>query len=410
MTDHDQKLPPQGQRPLAGIRVLDIATFVAAPFTASLLGEFGAEVIKIEQPDGGDPLRKFGTRVSDDATLVWKSEARNKRSITMDLRTPRGADLFRRLVRKSDVVCENFRPGTLEKWGLGFDELAKLNPGLVMLRVSGYGQTGPYAGRPGFARIAHAFGGLTHLAGMPGEAPVTPGSTSLADYASGLFGAVGVLVALKARDKSGRGQVVDVALYESIFRVLDELAPAYALNGRIRGREGLYTMNACPHGHYPTRDGKWVAIACTSDKMFERFAALVGARGDPPPAHWADGAKRVPERDAVNAWAARFTGSLDRDDLLSACIEGEIPCAPVIDIRDAFADPHYAARGTLLHHTDATDGRTYVVPNVVPRLSETPGVVESLGPSLNQHADYVLRDLLGLSDDEIADARGSGTL
>ena len=182
-------------KPLAGLRVLDVATFIAAPFAASLLGEFGAEIIKVEQPDGGDPLRGFGTRVADDATLVWKSEARNKKSLCLDLRRPEGAALFKRLVAKSDVVCENFRPGTLERWGLDYDALAAGNPGLVLLRVSGYGQSGPYATRPGFARIAHAFGGLSHLAGMPDGPPVTPGSTSLADYAAGLFGAFGVLTA-----------------------------------------------------------------------------------------------------------------------------------------------------------------------------------------------------------------------
>ena len=395
-------------KPLSGLRVLDLATFVAAPFAASLLSEFGAEVIKIEQPGGGDPLRSFGTRVSNDSTLVWKSEARNKKSVCLDLRKPEGAALFKRLVAISDVVCENFRPGTLEKWRLGYDVLSAINPGLVLLRISGYGQTGPYAERPGFARIAHAMGGLTHLAGMKGEAPVTPGSTSLADYAAGLYGAFGVMTALRQRDKSGRGQVIDVALYEGIFRFLDEVAPAFARNGTIRGREGLYTVTACPHGHYPTKDDKWVAIACTSDRMFERFAALVSAHGAPPPSHWFKGATRVPERDAVNAWAARFTATLDRDALIAACVDGEIPCAAVADISDIFADPQYAAREVLRSITDPNDGQTYVVPNVVPRLSETPGSIETLGPPLNSHADYVFKELLGLSDHEIETVRATG--
>lgn len=397
-------------KPLSGLRALDVATFIAAPFAATLLGEFGAEVIKIEQPGGGDPLRGFGTRVSSDSTLVWKSEARNKKSVCLDLRKPAGAALFKRLVALSDIVCENFRPGTLEKWGLGYDVLSALNPGLVLLRISGYGQTGPYAERPGFARIAHAFGGLTHLAGMPGGPPVTPGSTSLADYASGLFGAFGVLTALRQRDRSGRGQVVDVALYESIFRFLDEVAPAYALNGTVRGREGLYTVSACPHGHYPTKDGKWVAIACTSDRMFERFAALVSAHGAPPPAHWSRAEQRVPERDAVNAWAARFTATLERDALIEACVAGEIPCAPVADIADIFTDPHYAARAVLRAVTDSGDGKSYVVPNVVPRLSVTPGSVDRLGPPLNDAAAYVFNELLGLSEGEIEAARAAGAI
>ena len=397
-------------KPLAGLRVLDIATFVAAPFAASLLGEFGAEVIKIEQPGEGDPLRKFGARVSEDSTLVWKSEARNKKSVCLDLRRPLGAVLFKRLVEKSDVVCENFRPGTLEKWGLGYDTLAALNPGLVLLRITGYGQTGPYAGRPGFARIAHAFGGLTHLAGMPGGPPVTPGSTSLADYASGLFGAFGVLTALRQRDRTGLGQVVDIALYESIFRFLDEVAPLHARAGTVREREGLYTVTACPHGHYPTKDGKWVAIACTSDRMFERFAALVAARGSSPPARWSTVPGRLPEREAVNDWAARFTETLERDALIETCVAHEVPCAAVMDISDIFADPHYAARAVLHRMRDATDGETYVVPNVVPRLSATPGSIDTLGPPLNAHADYVLGELLGLSPEEIEAAARAGAI
>jgi crotonobetainyl-CoA:carnitine CoA-transferase CaiB-like acyl-CoA transferase len=236
-------------RPLDGMRVLDLATFVAAPFSASILGEFGAEVIKVEQPGSGDPLRGLGKSSGrDEDSYFWLSEARNKRSLTLDLRKPEGVDLLKRLVVRSDVVCENFRPGTLEKWGLGWDVLSECNPGLVLLRISGFGQTGPYKNRPGFARIAHAFGGLAHLTGMPGSPPLTPGSTSLGDYIAGLYGAIGVLLALRARDATGRGQVVDMALYEAVFRLLDEIAPAYAADGTVRGRLGLGTSNACPHG------------------------------------------------------------------------------------------------------------------------------------------------------------------
>ncbi|HKU13880.1 MAG TPA: CoA transferase, partial [Steroidobacteraceae bacterium] len=221
-----------GAPPLSGIRILDLGTFIAAPFAATVLSEFGAEVIKVEQPRGGDPLRRFGTPSRGADTLCWMSEARNKRSITLDLRRPQGAAILRQLVRCCDVVCESFRPGTLEGWGIGFDALLQENPQLTMLRVSGFGQTGPLKDRPGFARIAHAFAGLAHLTGMPEGAPLTPGSTSLADYISGLYGAIGILIALRARDRVG-GQYIDVALYESIFRILDDLAPAYAQNGTV---------------------------------------------------------------------------------------------------------------------------------------------------------------------------------
>ena len=209
-------------RPLDGVRVLDLATFIAAPFAATILGEFGAEVIKVEQPVNGDPMRQFGTATEiDDSSLAWLSEARNMHSITLNLKAPEGVELLKRLVRQTDVICENFRPGTLEKWGLGYEVLRAINPKLIVMRISGYGQEGPYRDRPGFARIAHAVGGLTYLAGMPGEAPVTPGSTSLADYISGLFGAIGVLMSLRTAEKTGQGQEIDIALLETIFRVLD---------------------------------------------------------------------------------------------------------------------------------------------------------------------------------------------
>lgn len=228
------RAPASEEGALAGIRVLDIATFVAAPFCGTIMADFGAEVIKIEQPKTGDSLRQFGTITECGDTLVWLSEARNKKVITLDLRKLEGAELFKKLVAQSDVVLENFRPGTLEKWGIGFDALSEINPGLVMLRISAYGQTGPRRGEPGFARIAHAFSGLSWLAGEADGPPVVPGSTSMADYASGMWGAIGVLMALRARERSGRGQFIDIGLYESVFRLLDEIAPAYAKYGTVR--------------------------------------------------------------------------------------------------------------------------------------------------------------------------------
>ena len=220
--------------PLSGIRVLETATFIAAQFCGAILSDFGSEVVKVEQPGSGDPLRRWGTASETGDSLVWLSEARNKKSVTLDLRKPEGADIFRKLVAESDVVLENFRPGTLEKWGLGYEALREINPGLVMLRISAYGQTGPYRHRPGYARIAHAFSGLADLAREPGAKPVIPGSTSLADYATGLYGVIGVLLALRAKEANGRGQYIDIGLYESIFRMMDELAPAYGRTGFVR--------------------------------------------------------------------------------------------------------------------------------------------------------------------------------
>ena len=396
-------------RPMDGVRVLDLATFLAAPFAATILGEFGAEVIKVEQPGGGDPMRQFGTATDlPDSSLAWLSEARNKHSITLNLKAPEGADLFKRLVRDADVVCENFRPGTLAKWGLGYEELRAINPKLVLLQVSGYGQDGPYRDRPGFARIAHAVGGLTYLAGMPGEAPVTPGSTSLADYISGLFGAIGVLMALREAERTGQGQVVDVALYESIFRVLDELAPAYAKHGTIREREGLGTRNVCPHGHFPTKDGGWVAIACTSDKIWARMAENVLGRPDLVASHPTT-ADRVRDRALIDGVVSDFTTAHPMAEIVEICAEGEVPCAAINSIADIFADPQFEARGILHRLQHAVLGEV-VVPDVLPRLSASPGAIGALGPRLGDWNDEIYGERLGLSPAQRADLRKRGVI
>ncbi len=391
--------------PLSGVRVLDVATFIAAPYCTAILGEFGAEVIKVEQPGSGDPFRRFGTPTGRaDSTLAWLSEGRNKRSVTLNLRAGEGADLFRRLVAKSDVVCENFRPGTLEKWGVGWETLSALNPGLIMLRISGYGQTGPYKDRPGFARVAHAVGGLSNLAGMPGETPVTPGSTSLADYMSGLYGAVGVLLALRHRDKTGRGQYIDIGLYEAVFRMLDEMAPVYGRTGKVRGREGAGTANACPHGHFQTRDDRWVAIACTTDKMFGRLAEAMGKPELASAGRYGQQSKRLASRDAVDALVGRWVRSMSLDEVMEICLAHEVPSGPLNTIADIFADPHFKARGNLVTIDDPEVGAV-VVPAVIPRLSVTPGRIAHLGPALGDANEEVLGNLLGLSGEEMARLR-----
>ena len=380
--------------PMDGVRVLDLATFIAAPYSAAILGEFGAEVIKVEHPDGGDPMRRFGTPTeAEGRTLAWLSEARNKHSVTADLKSADGRDLLLELVRRSDVLVENFRPGTLERWGLGPDVLLDANPRLVMLRVSGYGQTGPYRDRPGFARIAHAVGGLTHLAGMPDGPPVTPGSTSLADYMSGIYGAVGILLALRAVEQNGRGQVIDVALFESIFRVLDEVAPLYARTGKVRGREGVMTATVCPHGHFPCLDDNWVAIACTSDRMWERLAVGVLERSDLVEAYPTT-QQRLAARDEIDGLVTAYTSVRRVGEVVQSCVDAEVPCGPVNTIADIFEDPHFAARETILKMTDIVLGEV-AVPGVWPHLSETPGRVATLGPELGDWDDYVREDLLG---------------
>ncbi|TDR93229.1 CaiB/BaiF CoA transferase family protein [Enterovirga rhinocerotis] len=387
--------------PLAGIRVLDIATFIAAPFCGTILGDFGAEVIKVEQPVVGDPLRRFGTPTECGDSLVWLSESRNKKSVTLDLRTPRGADLFRALVAQSDVVVENFRPGTLEKWGIGFEDLRAINPRLVMLRISAYGQTGPMKDEPGFARIAHAFSGLSTLAGEADGPPVVPGSTSMADYCSGMWGAIGILLALRVRERTGRGQFIDLGLYESVFRLLDEIAPAYARHGYVRERMGADTVNVCPHSHYETATGSWIAIACTSDKMWARLAEVMGRPELATSPHYVTTAARLERRSEVNGIVADWVRTLTKEQVLAACSAGGVPCGPLNTIADIFEDPHFKARGNMVEFDDPRIGKV-VLPAAVPRLSETPAELRFTGRPMGADNEDILGGLLGVSSEEIA--------
>jgi crotonobetainyl-CoA:carnitine CoA-transferase CaiB-like acyl-CoA transferase len=396
-------------RPMDGVRVLDCATFIAGPTCATFLGEFGADVIKVELPRVGCPLRKFGTPTDGGDTLPWMSEARNKKSLTLDLRKPEGAAILKELVRQSDVLVENFQPGTMEGWGLGWEKLSACNPRLVMVRISAYGQTGPYRDRPGFGRIANAFGGLSYLAGYPDRPPVTPGSATLPDYMSGMFGAMGALFALRTAERSGIGQVVDIGLYESIFRVLDELVPAYAYAGKIRERMGPGTVNAVPHSHYPTRDGRWIAIACTSDKIFARFAELAGAPDVAGTGKWGTTRQREAEREAVDAFVSDWTLRHDLSEAVELCAGAQVPCGPVLSVDQIFTDPHYRARGNLAAIEDPRAGEI-VVANVVPRLSATPGRIDHLGPALGSSTDEILSGLLHLSAARIAELRDKGVI
>lgn len=392
--------------PLAGIRVIDAATVVAAPFCATLLGEFGADVLKVEHPVGGDALRRFGTPTARGDTLTWLSESRNKRSVTLNLQRPEGAQLFKDLVAKADVLCENFRPGTLEKWGLGWDVLSQINPGLIMLRVTGYGQTGPYKDRPGFARIAHAVGGISYLAGMPKGTPVTPGSTTLGDYMTGLYGCIGVLLALRYREQTGRGQYIDAALYESVFRCSDELVPAYGMYKKVRERHGPHHNDfACPHGHFQTKDGKWVAISCATDKLFARLAKAMGRPELASSSIYGEQKIRLEHANDVNEIVRDWCSSLTRAEVLERCYATATPAAPLNDIADIFGNRQVHARRNLVA-VDVEDlGETIIMPNVVPKLSETPGRIRRPGPRLGEHTDKVLKEVLGMSDEQIGELR-----
>lgn len=393
---------------LDGIRILDLGTYIAGPYCATVLGEFGADVIKVERPGVGDNLRRFGTETDCGDTFVWLSESRNKRSVTIDFSKPRGLELVRRLVAKCDVVVENFRPGVLEKWDLGYEALKDLNPGVILLRVSAYGQSGPMRDLPGFARVAHGFSGLAYLAGEPGRPPVTPGSTSLADYVTGLYGALGVLLALRARDLSGEGQCIDLALYETIFRMLDEIAPAFQQLGFVRERMGADTVNVLPHSHYRTKDDRWIAIACSNDNMFARLAQAMERPELAAEERFGPKQARLAARDEVNGIVAEWVGSLTRDDVLSKCRQAEVPAGPLNSIEDIFEDAQYAHRENIV----TKDSRIgpLAVPGALPLMSGTPGEIRWLGPELGAHTDEVLTGLLGLSPDEVGALRAEGVV
>lgn len=317
--------------------------------------------------------------------------------------------MFRRMAATADVVLENFRPGTLEKWGLGFDDLQRVNPKLVMLRISAYGQTGPARFKPGFARIAHAFSGLAYLAGEPGRLPVMPGSTSLADYVSGIWGAIGVLLALRARETSGIGQYIDLGLYESIFRILDEIAPAYDTFGFVRERMGADTVNIVPHSHYRTADQRYVALACSNDKMFHRLANVMGRPELASDSRYAMMAARLERRAEVNGIVADWIASLPLHDVLAKCEAGEVPCGALYSIADIFEDEQYAARENFTRVADPRVG-TLVIPSAIPRMSETPATFKHLGPALGAHNAEVYSGILGLNEEDIGRLRECGVI
>ncbi|KVO25981.1 CaiB/BaiF CoA transferase family protein [Burkholderia ubonensis] len=394
-------------RPLDGIRVLELGQLIAGPFAGRMLAEFGADVIKVEPPGTGDPLRKW--RMLHDGTSVWwAAQSRNKTSLTLDLRTPEGQDVIRRLVADADVLIENFRPGTLEGWGLGWDALSAINPGLIMLRVSGYGQTGPYRDRPGFGVIAEAMGGLRHLTGEPGRTPVRVG-VSLGDSLSGLHGLIGVLLALRHREQQGgNGQVVDVALYESVFNLMESLLPEYAVFGAVREAAGSSLPGVAPTNAYRCRDGRYALIAGNGDSIFRRLMALVGRPdlGDDPALAHNDG--RVAQVERIDAAIGAWTALQDRDDVLAALNEARIPAGRIYDVADIAADPHYHARGMIVDDT-LPDGTPVRVPGIVPKLGATPGRITRSAPTLGEGTDAVL-DSLGIDTATRADWRARGVI
>jgi crotonobetainyl-CoA:carnitine CoA-transferase CaiB-like acyl-CoA transferase len=386
---------------LDGLLVLDLATFVAAPFCCTLLGEHGADVIKVEQPVQGDDLRRLGHKPADGVSYMWLVESRNKKSITCNLRDPEGQALIARLAAQADILAENFRPGTMERWKLGYDVLSAVNPRLVMVRISAFGQTGPSRERPGFGRIAGAVSGVSYVSGYPDRPPVSPGTPTIPDYLAGLMGAFGALAAIEHRHRTGLGQVVDVALYEPMLRMMDEMIPVYDALGKIRERIGSGTEYVVPHNHYQAGDGSWIAIACTNDRMFERLAREAMQQPDLL-TEFKSMDERLRRRVDLDARVQAWVGSFDSGEVLARLDAASVPCSRVNNAKDIFADEHMRARDNVIS-VPALDGRPLAMPGIVPKLSRTPGRVDAAGPAaIGAHNEEIYCGRLGLSRDDLA--------
>ncbi len=383
-----------------------MGALIAGPFCAKILAEFGADVVKIEPPGAGDALRKW-RYLKDGTSLWWHVQSRNKRSVTLDLRTPEGQAVARKLIERADILVENFRPGTLEQWGLDYESLSSVNRGLVMVRISGYGQTGPYRHRPGFGVIGEAMGGLRYVTGTPDRPPSRVG-VSIGDTLSALYGVIGAMFAIEARHRSGKGQVVDVALYESVFSVMESMLPEFDAFGAVRERTGSILPGIAPTSAYPCRDDSFVLIAANGDSIFKRLCLAMGRddlAGDASLAHNDGRAARQQWLDGeIEAW----TRAHSPDEVLAAMEKADVPASKIYSIRDIVADAHYAARAMIREITLA-DGSPLKVPGVVPKLSDTPGDFDDGGPRLGEHTDEVLRSL-GYDDAALADLRRRGVI
>jgi len=395
--------------PLEGVRVVEMGSFLAGPFCGQLLADFGAEVIKVEPPGKGDPMREWGRHRKEGKTLWWPIIARNKKSVTLNLREAEGQELARSLIAEADVVVENFRPGTLERWGLGYEDLSDTNPGLVMVRVSGYGQTGPYRDQAGFGSIGESMGGIRHVTGFPDRPPPRVG-ISLGDSLAATFGALGAVTALYNRDaRGGRGQIVDVGIYEAVLALMESTIPEYALAGHVRGRTGAILPFVAPSNTYPTSDGDYVVIGANADTVFARFAKAIGhpewAESERYATHNARGENQEELDERISAWTREHAA----EEVLKTMKEAGVPAGKLFTAKDMIEDPHYEARENVVTVEDPEIG-PFPMQNIVPRLTQTPGKIRWTGPALGQHNDEVYGELLKLSEEEQAGLRERGVV
>lgn len=394
--------------PLDDLRVVELGSLLAGPFCGQLLGDFGAEVIKVEDPGTGDPMRQWGREKPYGLSLWWPVVARNKKSVTANLRTEEGQDLVRRLVAKADVLVENFRPGTLERWGLAPEQLWEINPGLVVTRVTGFGQTGPYAERAGYGSIGEAMGGIRYVTGDPDRPPARAG-VSLGDSLAATFATLGTLVALHNRGRTGRGQVVDAAIYEAVLALMESLLPEWQVAGYQRERTGATLPNVSPSNAYPTADGEMVLVAANQDTVFGRLTEVMGQTELATDERYATHSARGQHMEGLDGLIAAWTSTLDSDDLLGRLHEGGVPAGRIFRAKDMFADPHFAARDAIVRLTHPELGE-FAMHNVFPRLSETPGSVRHVGPTLGEHNKEIYQGMLGIDDATMSSLHSAGVI
>lgn len=383
--------------PLAGYRVIELGQLLAGPFAGCILGYFGAEVIKIEPPNGGDPIRRW-REMRGDTSLWWRSLARNKKSVTIDLKTAQGVDLVRQLIEKADVVIENFRPGVVEKWGLGPNDFRDSKPGLVYARISGYGQDGPYANKPGFASVCEGMSGFRYVNGHPGEAPVRP-NLSIGDTISGIHAALGIALALLEKKTSGNGQVVDVALVESMFNLMEAVIPEFDGNGVVREPSGSTVTGIVPTNTYRCKDEKFIVIGGNGDSIFQRLMVAAGYPALAEDPRLASNPGRVEHETEIDAVLTQWCAAHDSAHLLERLDQARVPAGPIYNVEDILKDEHFNARG--LFETVEIDGQPLKIPAIVPKLSRTPGITQWPGEDLGQHNHEVLGGLLGLDEKQM---------
>ena len=401
-------MPVAQALPLDDLRVVELGSLLAGPFCGQLLGDFGAEVIKVEDPGSGDPMRQWGREKPYGLSLWWPVVARNKKSVTANLRTEEGQDLVRRLVAKADVLVENFRPGTLERWGLAPEQLWEINPGLVVTRVTGFGQTGPYAGRAGYGSIGEAMGGIRYVTGDPDRPPARAG-VSLGDSLAATFATLGTLVALHNRGRTGRGQVVDAAIYEAVLALMESLLPEWQVAGYQRERTGATLPNVSPSNVYPTADGEMVLVAANQDSVFGRLTEVMGQTELATDERYATHSARGQHMEELDGLIAQWTSTLDADDLLGRLHEGGVPAGRIFRAKDMFADPHFAARDAIVRLTHPELGE-FAMHNVFPRLSETPGSVRHVGPTLGEHNKEIYQGMPGIDDATMSSLHSAGVI